>query len=532
MAHRPKVEGVHFYIAGAAKSGIAAAKILKKHGANVFVTEENLISKNIENELISQQIPYEYGFHSIEKIKNNCDILVISPGIPLSKEISIACKKNNIPIVSEIEVASWFLPENCIILGITGTNGKSTTTHYAAQLFERAEYKSISCGNIGTSMSQAIYDNLSVEILSVELSSYQLETTYSMHPMCTVFLNIQNDHLGRYENIDEYIKAKWRLILLTHDSGIAIIDRNVIKTAVNMGLSLPRARIILIESSNQKQFDNILNSPIKARREYDIRNQISFGKILPYAIYHDLKKLSVSELMSENEFESAYAKYDNKDSSIHVFLKLKNSTKTWEIRNPCLPGEHNMINILCASIMAMHLGVDDNIILSQWELETTEYSHLQHRLEYISPKLEKFIDSNGNEKEILVINDSKSTNVESTLVALKAFQRPIHLLLGGMPKGDNYLPIGIYFKQNLLKIYPFGKASENIQHDLKTYKNKISPSSENMLAAADLALNEAKDGDIILLSPACSSFDEFRNFEHRGNVFREWAFSCLKENKK
>ncbi|KAB8030872.1 UDP-N-acetylmuramoyl-L-alanine--D-glutamate ligase [Fluviispira multicolorata] len=532
MAHRPKIEGVHFYIAGAAKSGVSAAKILKKHGANVFVTEENLISKNIENELILHQIPYEYGFHSIEKIKNNCDVLVISPGISLNKEIAIICKKNKIPIVSEIEVASWFIPEKCIILGITGTNGKSTTTHYAAQLFERAGYKAISCGNIGISMSQAVFENISINLLSVELSSYQLETTYSMRPTCTVFLNLQNDHLGRYENIQEYIKAKWRLVLLTHDSGIAIIDKDVMHLAVNMGLSLPRAKIILIESSSPKKFDDKLNTPIKARREYDIRNQISFGKILPSAIYHELKKLTINELMSENELEIAYAKYDNKDTSVNIFIKLKSSTKTWEIRNPCLPGEHNMINILCASLMAMHLGIDDNIILSQWESETTEYNHLPHRLEFISNTEKTYIDKNGDEKSLILINDSKATNVESTLVALKSLNRPIHLLLGGLPKGDNYLPIGTFFRKNLVQIYPFGKAAENIQLDLKSYKNKVADSSENMLAAADLALNKAKNGDIILLSPACSSFDEFRNFEHRGNVFREWTFSCLKENKK
>lgn len=518
---------IHFFIAGAAKSGISAAKILKKNGAHVFITEENKISDNLKIELDNLKIPYEENGHSFEKLKSQCDILILSPGIPLNKDISIFCKKNSIPIVSEIEFASWFMNSKSISVGITGTNGKSTTVNYLSQLFSNTKYHSKACGNIGISVSQTLLEHPNTNLFSIEFSSYQLETTYSIRPMCTSLLNLQNDHLGRYGNMDEYLKAKWRLVLLTDDLGITIIDKNIMNHVIKLGLSLPKSRIILIdEVKNTIENKNKVNE--KKYTDF-IYNKIENGKALPYAIYQELNDLNFDEVTLPSQFEYAYAKY-NDNGSININLNLKNSTKNWIIENPCLPGKHNMMNILCASIIANFLGVPDIHILKQWEEKSSSYKHLPHRLEKISLKKNLYLDNNLKTKNILIINDSKATNVESTLVALNSFQNPIRLLIGGEPKGDDYSPIGELINNNLIKIYPFGKASNIIQEHLKNYNNKIAGSSPNMLAAANLALNDATDNEIILLSPACSSFDEFKNFEHRGDVFREWALSHLKDN--
>lgn len=549
-----KLKKIRFTIAGAARSGLSCAKLLKKYSAQAFVTEEKTISKETENTLTSLQIPFEQGGHSFQKIMEETDVLIISPGILLSSPLVMQAKQNNIPVLSEIEVASWFFPNNIVCFGITGTNGKSTTTHYLASLLQQQHCKAtqenninpvaFACGNIGKSVSEVLLEIFEKEqennnkyYLSIELSSYQLETIYSLRPHCTCLLNLQNDHLARYESMDEYLKAKWRLILLTRDDGLAIIEHSVLTRAIKIGLSLPKCKVIILSTNSNSTLPvSFEKNKILPKFIFD---KIQNGVQLPLALYKELKTLTPEQLLSLNNY--AYVNYDiNKNSTKIKFtsicterrqdpgVKLQDANERelisdeWNIENSCLNGLHNAANILTASLMANFIGIDKSIILKQWKRETTKYIHLPHRLEIIGKEGQIFIDASKNKKHVVIINDSKATNVESTLVALKSFHVQIRLLLGGEPKGDSYLPIGILANENKIKIYPFGKAANVIVKELKNY---LAESSVNMLAAANKALLESKDGDIILLSPACASFDEFKDFEHRGNVFREWAIS-------
>lgn len=518
-----------FFVIGAARSGINAAKILKKFGAFVFVSENREISKEIENELIKHEIFFESGGHSYQKILKECDVLVLSPGISLHSEIVLLAKKHQIIVVSEIEIASWFLDQNIFCLGITGTNGKSTTTNYTSQLFRRAGWNAFACGNIGQSFSQVLLDShalsndLTKNLYVLELSSYQLETTYSFRPFCTAILNLQNDHLERYENIYEYLKAKWRLVLMTHDDGLAILDEEVLFMAVKMGLVLPRCRVVVMttQKSDPKYF--------KAHQNL-IREKTSSGRNLPVSIYHGIKNLNLKDLIYESNLDIISCQYDQGKNSVEVFFQGNNSDAIWRVENSCLSGEHNSLNILCASLMAKHLGISDEVILLQWESKTTAYEHLPHRLERIGLKEQKFIDINHNVKRVTIVNDSKATNMESTFVALKSFQEPIRLLLGGQPKGDSYLPLINFIGHGLIKIYPFGKAGNLIASELNSCGHAVSQPQPHLIQAAELALSECQDGEVLLLSPGCSSFDEFKDFEHRGNTFRNWAISCFKGN--
>lgn len=518
-----------FFVIGAARSGIHAAKILKKFGASVFVSEAGNLSQQIEKELIDHQICFESGGHSYQKIIQECDVLVFSPGIPLHVEIALLAKKHRIPIVSEIEVAGWFLPHNTHCLGITGTNGKSTTTNYVAQLLYRAGQHAVACGNIGKPFSQMLCeqsDHTKNPVYALELSSYQLETTYSFRPYCTAILNLQNDHMERYENINEYLKAKWRLALLTRDDGVSFIDEHVLFMAIKMGLILPRCKVISISSCD-------VSLEWQTQSQNQILEKISFGKTLPMPIYHGLKNLGLKTLLSHN-VDVVSCCYDQKKNAVEVRFHGENQGLTWQIQTPCLAGEHNALNILYASLMAKYLGVSDDVILAQWEEQTTKYQHLPHRLERIGARGQMFCDAQGHSKKISVINDSKATNVESTLVAVKSFQQPIRLLLGGRPKGDSYLPLVAFLGHAVVKIYPFGNAGPLIFSEIDSEKSllgEIAVPVAHLIDAANLALSEAQDGDVILLSPGCSSFDEFKDFEHRGNTFRNWAISCFEREK-
>ncbi|NBW82702.1 hypothetical protein EBR21_13200, partial [bacterium] len=193
-----------------------------------------------------------------------------------------------------------------------------------------------------------------------------------------------------------------------------------------------------------------------------------------------------------------------------------------EVQQPCLSGDHNQFNIAAASVAALLDGMHPNIIRAQWNNNTTAYEHLSHRLEDVNLHF-PLIDSKGVQKNVRAINDSKATNVESTLVAVKSFSHSIRLLLGGEPKGDYYGQLAPFLGKNICRVYPFGKAAPLIRQHLSGFEQFVAPSSPKLADAAQLALDESTDGDIVLLSPACASFDEFKNFEHRGDAFRHWV---------
>lgn len=297
--------------------------------------------------------------------------------------------------------------------------------------------------------------------------------------------------------------------------------------ALKLGLVLPRCKVVSISTK-----DVSLESHRQSQNQ--ISGKISFGRGLPVAIYHGLKNLGLRNLL-DFHLDTVSCHYDPKMNSIEIASYEENQRWDWTIKKSCLSGEHNALNLLYASLMAKYLGVSDETVLLQWEEETTKYQHLPHRLEQIGSRGQVFCDVHHHLKQVVVINDSKATNVESTLVAVKSFPQPIRLLLGGQPKGDSYLPLVPFIGHGLVKIYPFGNAGPLIFSEIileEAAQDAISKPVVHLIDAANMALLEAQDGDVILLSPGCSSFDEFKNFEHRGNTFRNWAISCFEKDKK
>ena len=283
------------------------------------------------------------------------------------------------------------------------------------------------------------------------------------------------------------------------------------------------------DSSLQKPEPWILPKENVQGRDLDFfLKKIKGGVHLPLSLYKGLKNLSPENLLFPFSLEHSHISYDKDKNSAQIdFFSRGVCQGQWQVENSCLYGKHNIFNLAAASIMAQFMGMESGDILKQWEKNTTKYENLPHRLEIIGAENQGFVDDKNRKKRLTVVNDSKATNVESTLVALQAFQKPILLLLGGEPKGDSYLPI-IQQKINL-KIYPFGKAAPLICEEIGPYPSFLRESSSHLLDAAKRALLDAQDGDLILLSPACASFDEFKNYEERGQVFRRWALSCFEE---
>ncbi len=363
------------------------------------------------------------------------DIVIASPGIPPKSFPSVTCE-----IISEIEFAYRYLiseqrPPS--IIGITGTNGKSTVTAMIAHILDCPM-----AGNIGIPLIQYVATpdtkTSRPEQIVVELSSYQLETCNTLRPHVAVVLGLTPDHIDRHPTMESYAAAKQRLIATQTPDDVVIYD------ATNTW-----SRHIAEQSRAQKQ-------PISETS----------------TLYHDIIALT--------------------------------QTQT------CLGliGKHNHLNALSAGLVARAYGVSDAHILEK----LSSYQALPHRIEWV-----------GTLNGCRVFNDSKATNPESTDVALAAFEAPMHVILGGKDKGLNLEEFARRVAEKAASITVFGEIADRLVSVLRTVKHPLPPLAQTVTLAEALtqALSVSKPDDVILFSPACSSFDQFQSFEHRGDVFRD-----------
>ena len=418
-------------IIGAGKSGIACAKLALKFGYRVLLSEYSNKKIDIKKH---KALTIECGQHSNKILE--CDFIIISPGIAQDIPIINKAIKKNIPIIGEIEFASWFTKAD--ILAITGSNGKSTTSTMLHEILLKSGYCSLLGGNIGIPFSSnlIIEHQTGCQVHVLELSSFQIESLKEFKSKISCILNISEDHLDRYKNMDRYIEAK----------------------------------LNISNFSEQILFDN--NDPI---------------------LLHRLKKLkNITELNSkDSKFKiSKNSIYNNKENKIMFSL---NDTH--------FIGKHNLLNALNACTLASLYGVSDNQIISAMK----KIKPLEHRLECIL----KF-------NSISFYNDSKSTNISSTIKALDSFNRNIILILGGLNKGSDFSELKSKLT-NVKNIYCYGEAGQTIQ---ETLKNDISVSFiSDFSECVRAAINSAAQNENVLLSPACASFDQFNSFEERGKLF-------------
>ncbi len=434
-------------VIGAVRSGVGAAKLIKKVGGIPFVSDaggEFKLADSI-SKLKEQQIDFEIGNHS-DKVFD-CDLIVVSPGVPSDAEVVINAKAKGIKIISELELAASFCKGN--IIAITGTNGKTTTTSLCEHVFNTCGHKTYAAGNIGTAFSEIALDVKENEFVALEVSSFQLDMIDEFKPKIAMILNITPDHLNRYENkFENYISSKLRIY------------------------------------KNQNESD------------YFILN-------------YDSKPLTDS--MTEHKSKSVY--FSTKDEQLNGSYLLNDRiiyNENGELKFSCsvndinLKGEHNYANAMAVINAAKIFGFDNEKIKEG--LKT--FKGVEHRLEQV-----REIDG------VLFINDSKATNVDSVWYALRSFDNPIFLILGGQDKGNDYNQIKELVVEKVKKIFAIGSSADKIFNFFHSFiKVELKPSLEDVVITAN---NEAREGDIILLSPACASFDMFDNYEHRGKVFKE-----------
>jgi UDP-N-acetylmuramoylalanine--D-glutamate ligase len=447
---RQSVEGKKVSVLGAAKSGIGAAQLLKTKGAIVFVSDkesESKLQSQISN-LNSLGVAYELGGHS-ERVYES-DLMVISPGVPSNVSVVVEAKRRKIPVISELELASWFCPSP--IVAVTGSNGKTTTTTLIGRMMHDAKKKYVVAGNIGTAFSSVVLELAQTSLAVLEVSSFQLDHCETFHPNISVLLNITPDHLDRYGgSFEQYIAAKCRIFMNQTKDDVLIYCYDDVVTRENVERSA-RSHVRLL--------------PFGLEQKFDEGAFVNDGKMVTIIGGHRFEIIETQEIS--------------------------------------IKGEHNLLNAMAATLTAQLL----NIPVPSIRATLKNFKGVEHRLEFVR-------ELNG----VQYFNDSKATNVDSVKYALKAFNEPIILFLGGRDKGNDYSVLNELVKKNVKTIIAIGESADNVVNAFHTITKVVRASSmeEAVVSAQSLAVK----GDVVLLSPACASFDWFENYEHRGRVFKE-----------
>ncbi|HMH22254.1 MAG TPA: UDP-N-acetylmuramoyl-L-alanine--D-glutamate ligase [Puia sp.] len=435
-------------ILGGGESGVGAALLAQQKGYTVFLSDGGPMKDNYRQELQKAGIGFEEGRHTGEMILD-ADEVVKSPGIPEKNEWVQQIRKKGIPVISEIELAYRHKGDSRII-GITGSNGKTTTTALTYHICKHGGLDCALVGNIGYSFARQVAEDPKKWYV-VEISSFQLDDIVTFRPDVAILTNITEDHLDRYEyNFENYIRSKFRIVMnqTAEDYFIYCADDPVIKKYIN---------------------------------QYTI-----YSNPLPFTMQQEPNKggfIRNGQMVVETGSERL-------QMSIYDFA---------------IKGIHNQYNTMAAGIASATVGIRKQKIREAIQ----SFEALEHRMEYVSMV-----------RGVEFINDSKATNVNSTWYALESMDKPTILILGGVDKGNDYSLIRDLVKEKVKAIVCMGvdnrKIHEAFQNDVALMVNTASAEE-----AVKAAFHFATKGDTVLLSPACASFDLFKNYEDRGKQFKE-----------
>jgi UDP-N-acetylmuramoylalanine--D-glutamate ligase len=424
-------------IIGAARSGNAAARLFKQEGWDVVLTDLHAIDQKEELEKEGIEV-YENGHPEFLK-ERKFDVVVKNPGIPYTAPFIAYWANSDVPLLTEIETASWFA-KNFHYAAVTGTDGKTTITTLLHEMLKAKNPNAKAAGNIGIPLSELVLhqDGNDTDV-ALELSNFQLLGIDSFKPDACTISNLAPDHLDYMDSLESYYKSKFRIYKNMDKDGVFILN-------------------------------------------IDDPTILEYFKDCPAAVW------TVS-LKDEN-------------SDLHVkegsvYLK---DIRLFDVKDLKLVGSFNLMNAMMAAGLAYALGVTPK----QIEQVIKEFKGVEHRIEFVG-------EING----VRIYNDSKATNTHSALAALSGFENGVRLLCGGKNKGIDYSVLSRY-DDRVTKCYSFGEIKD-VFADIFTRQVSV----ETMEQALDAALEDAKEGEVILLCPATSSFDQFKNYEVRGEIFKD-----------
>ena len=435
------------FVLGMGKSGKSVAKLLSKDN-HVLITDMKCDNLDEISELEKLGVNVIITKDQTSIFDNTYDYVVKNPGVRLDHPVVLKAQKFNIPVITELEVAYRYLPEVKII-GITGSNGKTTTTTITYEFLKTAGLPVHLAGNIGLPLCDQIDDIKKGDILVVEVSSHQLVNLDKFKADIAVLTNLYQVHLDFFGTYEKYKLNKLRIFNNQSANSVAILNK---------------------------------------------------GDSEVYELTKDLKALK-KYFSSKDEQADIYIDGD--------FIVYKNE-KLLELSSIRVKGMHNYENIMAAILVAKEFNVSNEVIKEV----LNNFAGVEHRIEFVT-KL------NGRE----FYNDSKATNVDSTITALKSFNNDVVLILGGLDRGHSFDPLLPYLT-HVKHIVCYGETKERIKEF--AFKNNIDVTvTDSLEEATHAAYNISLEGDTILLSPACASWDQYKNFEQRGDEFKEIVSSLV-----
>ena len=443
--------GKKLLIVGMARSGVALAKLLYREGAQVTVNDMKpweAFGDKLE-ELRELPIRFRLGEDGIDALTGQ-DMLIISPGVPIDAEIVNKAREMGIPVSGELEIASRIARGS--LIAVTGTNGKTTTVSLLGAIFTAAGKIAHVCGNIGYPLSAAALDSRWDDVIVAEVSSFQLETTDTFHPLTAAVLNVTEDHLNRHGTMEVYTGLKRHIFDAQTDRDFAVLN---------------------------------YDDPACRAMAEGLRGQVLF--------FSRLQEVAQGAFVRDGQ----------------VTLRLNGEEKTVcgaeEIR---IPGPHNLENALAAAAVAASRGVPAPVI--RHALRT--FPGVEHRIEFV-----RELDG------VRYINDSKGTNVDSTIKAVQSMKAPTALILGGYDKHVSFAPLAEEIKKTPLiqNCVLIGNTAEQIGKALAEAGYPFVHHAATLQEAVEKCRALSAPGGNVLLSPACASFDMFSDYEQRGRIFKD-----------
>lgn len=432
--------GQHILILGLGDSGLATARWLAHRGADLRVADTNPAPANLQRLL--QALP-DVNVTLGEFVAADflwADRIIISPGVPLAHKLIQDAIHSGIAVWGDVELFSQALPTTAKVIAITGSNGKSTVTSMVAAMCAAAGKKTVMAGNIGLPVLDALEDHPDTEVFVLELSSFQLESLYTLNPVAATVLNISEDHLDRYRNLDDYTATKARIFKA---GGVQVLNRD---DACSLGMA--------------RQDRSVLTFGLDASEDTH-----EFGVREEYLCHGKIPLMAISDLP--------------------------------------LAGLHNAANALAALALCHALGLPQAPQLAALR----KFKGLPHRVEWVAE-----IDG------VSFYDDSKGTNVGATEAALKGMNKPVVLIVGGEGKSQDFKPLLAAVQQSARAVVQIGRDGPLIAAAIAAAGVPIIR-ADSMAQAVTLAYAQAQTGDAVLLSPACASFDMFKNYVHRADVF-------------
>ncbi|KGR73805.1 UDP-N-acetylmuramoyl-L-alanine--D-glutamate ligase [Ureibacillus sinduriensis] len=444
MIEYTKLQHKKVLVLGLAKSGVAAAELLHQLGAFVTVNDSKPFDENPQAQsLLEKGITVICGRHPEDLLDEGFELLVKNPGIPYTNPIVDDAVKRGVQVITEVELA--YLVSDAPIIGITGTNGKTTTTTLIFEMLNRGRKSPLIAGNIGTVACGVAAGATKDNVIVTELSSFQLMGTKEFKPKIAILTNLYDAHLDYHGSFEDYANAKFNI------------------------------------TKNQDESDwFIYNADQEIVNEYAAKSKA--GKI-PFS------SNGRSDVGISADDEMIYWQGE-------AFL---------ERVNIALPGKHNLENILAALAACILYGCEKKAL----EEVLKTFTGVRHRTQFVR-------EWNGRK----IYNDSKATNCLATKVALEAFTQPIILLAGGLDRNHSFEELRASMK-NVKSVVAFGQTGERFIEFAKSCGVEEAVLAEDVEDAVTKAASISEDGDVLLLSPACASWDQYKSFEIRGDLFIE-----------